>query len=543
MPVFYAYTHSKENPGSISDDRVYCLLADKEQKLWIATYGGGLNKFDPSTGIFKTYRTETSDPKSISSDKVLCLLDDSKGRIWVGTSGGGLNRFDSHSESFTRYTIKEGLHSAVVYGILEDNRKNLWLSTDDGIFKFDPGTEKFIQFGPEDGLQSMEFSGGAYIKDTRGAMYFGGINGLNYFYPDSIQIRSYIPPVVISNIKIVDTHLKGKSDELILSYDQNFISFEFASLDFSNPSRNRYRYILEGFQNYWTQTDASRRMATYTNLPPGEYLFRVLGTNSDGIWNETGDSIKIIINPPFWQTWWFVTLVIILISFLIYYLSTLRIKNQLAIEKIKLKIASDLHDNVGAGLTEISILSEVASRQVNGTGDRPGMELMKISDTARQLIDNMSDIVWVVNPQRDSLQHLIIRLKDSYNEFFNSVGISFKVKNVDKKDDVKLPMEYKQNLFLIFKEAINNSIKHSNCRKMTLEASVRNDFIEIFITDDGNGFDSEKLKFGNGMKNMFDRARKIGGEIRWNSLPGKGTIVNFKGKLSRINKLKSFFNI
>jgi len=284
-------------------------------------------------------------------------------------------------------------------------------------------------------------------------------------------------------------------------------------------------------------------MATYTNLPPGEYLFRVLGTNSDGIWNETGDSVKIIINPPFWQTWWFVTLVIILISFLIYYLSTLRIKNQLAIEKIKLKIASDLHDNVGAGLTEISILSEVAARQADDTGGRSGMELIKISDTARQLVDNMSDIVWVVNPQRDSLHDLIIRLKDSYNEFFNSVGISFKVKNVDKKDDVKLPMEYKQNLFLIFKEAINNSIKHSSCRKMTLEASVRNDFIEIFITDDGNGFDSENLKFGNGMKNMFNRAEKIGGELRWNSLPGKGTIVNFKGKLSRMNKLKSFFNI
>lgn len=541
-PVFYAYRHLKEDPYSISDDRVYSLLVDSKQNFWVATYGGGLNRFDRTSGKFYPYRTDALNPKSISSDKVLSLLEDSKGRLWIGTSGGGLNRFDSESESFSRYSFKHGLLSAVVYGILEDKHNNLWLSTDDGIFKFNPEAGKFIQFSLEDGLQSMEFNGGAYFKDLKGKMYFGGINGLNLFHPDSITTRSYIPPVVITSIKIADEYLKGEAEELILSYYQNFISFEFSSLDFSNPLRNRYRFILEGFQKYWINTDASRRIATYTNLPPGEYLFRIIGTNSDGVWNEKGASVKIIINPPFWQTWWFVTLVIISVSFLIYFLSTLRIKSQLAIEKIKLKIASDLHDNVGAGLTEISILSEVAARENIVNGAKTSKELIKISDTARQLVDNMSDIVWVVNPQRDSLHDLIIKLKDSYNEFFNSVGVSFKVNNVDKKDDISLPMEYKQNLLLIFKEAINNSIKHSNCSKMTLDASVHNDNIEIFITDDGKGFDSDNLKFGNGMKNMFGRAEKIGGKIRWNSSPGKGTIVHFKGKLTKINKLKSFFN-
>jgi signal transduction histidine kinase len=214
----------------------------------------------------------------------------------------------------------------------------------------------------------------------------------------------------------------------------------------------------------------------------------------------------------------------------------------LAIEKIKTKIASDLHDNVGAGLTEISILSELAVHKNSISDDSPG-ELKKISDTARELVDNMSDIVWVVNPQRDSLHDLIIKLKDSYNEFFSSVGISFKVKNVEKSDDIRLPMEYKQNLLLIFKEAINNSIKHSKCSKMNLKAKVRNDNIEIFVTDDGEGFDSDKLQYGNGMKNMLSRAQKIGGEIKWRSSPDKGTEVLFKGKLSKINKLKSFFNI
>jgi two-component sensor histidine kinase len=469
-------------------------------------------------------------------------MEGSNKQIWVGTSGGGLNKFDPSKNIFKGYSSKHGLTSAVVYGILEDNSKNLWLSTDNGIFKFNPKSEKFIQFELEDGLQSLEFSGGAYFKDSKGMMYFGGINGLNFFDPDSIRINFYKPPIVISSVQILDRQLKGEFDELILSHNENYISIEFSALDYSKPSRNRYRYILEGFQNHWTNTSASRRIATYTNLPSGDYVFNVMGTNSDGVWNEKVASLRLSINPPFYQTWWFATLAIMLFGFLLYYLSTIRIKNQLAIEKIKTKIASDLHDNVGAGLTEISILSELAV-QKSSKSDISRAELSKISDTSRQLVDNMSDIVWVVNPEKDSLYDLIIKLKDSYNEFFSSVGISLKVKNVEKSSDIKLPMEYKQNLLLIFKEAINNSIKHSKCKKMNLEAYVQNDNINIFIKDDGIGFNSEKIQHGNGMKNMLNRAKKIGGEISWNSSPESGTILHFKGRLSKINKLKSFFNI
>jgi ligand-binding sensor domain-containing protein/two-component sensor histidine kinase len=539
---FFAYRHNPQNPNSISDDRAYTLLNDSRGNLWIGTYGGGINKFDPAKEFFFAYRNDPENPNSITSDKVLCLMEDSNRQIWVATSGGGLNKFDPATNIFIGYSSRHGLSSAVVYGILEDDNKNLWLSTDNGIFKFNPETEKFIQFELEDGLQSLEFSGGAYFKDSEGIMYFGGINGLNFFDPDSIKINYFKPQVVIIGVKILDRQLKGEFEELILSHNENYIAIEFSSLDYSKPSRNRYRYILEGFQKHWTNTNASRRIATYTNLPAGDYVFKVMGTNSDGVWNENVASLKISINPPFYQTWWFATLSIMLVGFLLYYLSTIRIKNQLAIEKIKTKIASDLHDNVGAGLTEISILSELAVQKSNKP-DISTTELRKISDTSRQLVDIMSDIVWVVNPEKDSLYDLIIKLKDSYNEFFSSVGISLQVKNVEKSNDVKLPMEYKQNLLLIFKEAINNSIKHSKCKKMYLEAYVQNDNINVFIKDDGVGFDSEKIQYGNGMKNMLKRAIKIGGEISWGSLPNKGTKVQFKGRLSKINKIKSFFNI
>jgi signal transduction histidine kinase/ligand-binding sensor domain-containing protein len=542
VPEFKSFKKNPSDPNSISDDRVYSIFKDSKNNFWIGTYGGGLNIFGEKSGKFKVFFPDRTNSQSALNEKILSIYESSDGMLWIGTSGGGLNQFNPETNSFKNFSLAQGLTSSVVYGILEDSKVNLWLSTDDGIFLFYTKIEKFTRFGIEDGVQSLEFSGGAYFKDSDGIMYFGGINGFNYFNPDSITINQYVPPVVISNIKVMDEKVMGEPDELVLSYDQNFISIEFSALDFSVPKRNRYSYILEGFQKSWTFTDGSSRTAIYTNLPAGEFTFMVKGTNSDGIWNENATSIRIIINPPFYQTWWFITLVVIIIVFFIYYLGTIRVKSQLEIEKLKSKIASDLHDIIGAGLTEISILSEVAERSEGHSSSVVKKDLQKISETARQLVDSMSDIVWVVNPQRDSLHDLIVKLKDSYDEFFSSIGISFQVNNVEKSDDIKLPMDYKQNLLLMFKEAINNAIKHSGCKKLILEASYKNDVIEIVLKDDGSGFDLNKVKFGNGIKNMENRAKKIKGKLSWKSEVGGGTTVSFSGKLGKINHIKSLFN-
>jgi ligand-binding sensor domain-containing protein/two-component sensor histidine kinase len=542
-PVFTHYKNDVSDSTSIPDDRVYVLNKASKNNFWVGTYGGGISKFNQASGKFQNFINHYYAVPSLKIDKILSILEDSRGTIWIGTSGSGLCRLNENDEKIFCYSKNEGLTSAVIYGLLEDSSGNLWMSTDDGIFMFNQSTETFTQFGIEDGLQSHEFSGGAYFKDEDGLMYFGGINGLNYFSPDDIVMRSYMPPIEITAVNIFNNRLSGEFDELILSYDQNFISFEFAALDYSNPARNKYSYILEGFEDEWQNTDFTRRAAYYTNLPAGEYRFRVIGSNPDGVWNETGAVLSLIINPPFWQTWWFLTLIVILIGFLIYYASTIRIKNQLAIEKIKTKIASDLHDNIGAGLTEISILSEVANQKADHAYDKLKYELKTISDTSRELVDSMSDIVWVVNPKRDSLYDLIIKLKDSYNDFLNSVGISFQVKNIDKTNDVRLPMDYKQNLLLMFKEAINNSIKHSKCTKIILEANISNDKIVLTLTDDGIGFDDRNYKHGNGMINMSERAKKIGGKISWESSPESGTRVVFVGKIDKFFKLKSFLNV
>lgn len=531
---FIRYRHNSNEPFSISDDRVYTIFEDSEGILWIGTFGGGINKFDRQRNKFISYKNINGDLSSLSDNRVMTIHEDKEGFLWIGMYGGGLQKFNKQTEKFTRFDRKNLLNSSVVYGILEDNENNLWMSTDNGIFKFNIKNELFVQYDLQDGLQSMEFSGGAYYKTSKGEMFFGGINGFNYFFPDSIKENQFIPSIVISSVRVMNIPLKEEKDTLKLSYDNNFLTFEFAALDYTNPPDNQYAYMLDGFDRDWHYVYANNRIANYINLPPGEYIFKVRGSNNDGLWNYDGTSIYLIITPPFWKTWWFVTIFFFTTAFLIYYLSTIRYRNLLTIEKLKSKLSADLHDNIGSGLTEISILSELASTGVNEIDKETSKKLISISEKARNLIDTMSDIVWMVNPQRDSLYHLMLRLKDSYSELLHSMGISFSTVNLEKFSSIKLPMDYKQNLFLIFKESIHNAIKHSECKKIILEANINKDSLELMLKDDGKGLDIESIKYGNGILNMKSRAKVIGGELMIESSTN-GTQIKFKGKTGSRN--------
>ena len=239
------------------------------------------------------------------------LYEDRSGTFWVGTYGGGLNRFDRDSERFTPFTEKENLPNNVIYGILEDSLSFLWLSTNKGLSKFDPKTVTFRNYDVHDGLQSNEFNSGAFHKSRGGEMFFGGINGFNAFYPDRIKDNRYVPPVVLTSFKklnkeaVLDTAIFEIS-VITLQRTDDVISFEFAALDYTVPEKNQYAYQLEGFSEDWI-TLGTKRDVTFTNLDPGSYTLRVKGSNNDGLWNEAGLAVRLIVVPPFWQTWWFRT--------------------------------------------------------------------------------------------------------------------------------------------------------------------------------------------------------------------------------------------
>lgn len=332
--LFTSYCHDDMNPHSIGDDWIIDIFEDRDNTLWIGTRGGGLNKFIRETNTFISYKHDDSKLQSLSHNFVLSIYESHNGMLWIGTLGGGLNKMPSRTEGiFTYYLEKDGLPSNTVYAILEDKHGNLWLCTNKGISKFNPIDETFKNYDFYDGLQSNEFSQGAYFKNEKtGEMFFGGINGFNSFLPDKIKDDDFKPPVaitdfLISNESVLLNRTKTNSplektihytDELKLSHKQNFFSFEFAALHYANPQKNKYQYKLEGYNKKWVTTDARHRRATYTNLPSGNYVFSVKGSNNDGVWNENDTSIRIkIISPP-WKTWWAYTLYLLAFIVLIY---------------------------------------------------------------------------------------------------------------------------------------------------------------------------------------------------------------------------------
>jgi serine phosphatase RsbU (regulator of sigma subunit)/ligand-binding sensor domain-containing protein len=311
--TFTCYAHNDTVPGSLGFPGVFALCEDHEGVLWAGTSGGGLDRFNRDAGTFTHFRHDTSDPGSLSDDLVACLYEDRAGTLWVGTTGG-LNRFDRSTGKFKRYTKKEGLPNDVIYGILGDDRGNLWMSTNRGISQFDPRGGLFRNYDENDGLQGNEFNQGAYGIDPRtGEMYFGGGNGFNAFHPDSVRGNPYVPPVVFSSFSRYNNDDKdGKpieekgisaKDEIVLSYKDNVAIFEFAALNYYNTFKNQYAYRLDGYNDNWIRLGGDHR-ATFTNLDGGTYTLRVRGSNNDGVWNDEGASLRLIVMPPWWKTKW-----------------------------------------------------------------------------------------------------------------------------------------------------------------------------------------------------------------------------------------------
>ncbi len=312
------YRYDSKNHHSLSDEKVYSILEDRSGTLWIGTGSGGLNRFDKEKEIFTRYKASEDKPDSISHNFITAILEDRAGTLWIGTNGGGLNKFDRHKGTFTVFTTKEGLANNVVYDILEDNDCCLWLSTNKGLSRFNPKsnqkTNKFRNYSVRDGLQAYEFNRGAALKSKSGTMFFGGINGFNVFDPHELKSkdRLTIPPIAINSFKKRGQEFELKTsisetDRLKLSYKDTSISFEFAALSFSDPERNRYAYKLEPVDEKWIEL-GNKHIVDLINLKPGDYIFRVKGSNSDGAWNEAGKSINITVTPPLWQTWWFYVL-------------------------------------------------------------------------------------------------------------------------------------------------------------------------------------------------------------------------------------------
>jgi signal transduction histidine kinase/ligand-binding sensor domain-containing protein/CheY-like chemotaxis protein len=311
------FTVYRNDPQDPPPSRIYRVITeDQHGALWLGTYEWGLQRFDPGTGKFHSYKYDPKARGSLSNNRVNALCVDKSGTLWVGTQNG-LNRFDPKTETFSAFSERDGLPNNAVEGILEDRDGNLWLSTGNGLSKFDPRAKMFKNYYADDGLAGDEFNDSSvYFQSARGEMFFGGVNGITAFYPDKLIDNPYMPAVVLTDFRLFNAPASigphsplqkaiSYTPSLTLAHTQSIFSLEFSALSYFSPVRNRYRYKLEGLEKEWNEADSNRRFVTYTTLPPGQYTFRVQGSNNRGLWNEQGAALRIDILPPWWNVGWF----------------------------------------------------------------------------------------------------------------------------------------------------------------------------------------------------------------------------------------------
>lgn len=505
---------------------INALFEDKEENLWVGTWLDGLFRYDKRAQKFYRYVPDASDPYSISANKITCVMEDSHGFIWIGTHSGGINKFEKSTGRFYHFSTKHGLPNDVVFGILEDGAGNLWISTLNGLSKFDPKKNKFRNYDVADGITHNQFNWHASFKNRNGQMYFGTVNGFFSFNPDLVKIDPVPPSVALTSFKVFGKEAAlpqslPATKEIMLNYDQNFFSVAFAALDIAPSHKHQFKYFLEGIDPAWVLSE-QQSMAFYTDINPGKYKFFVKASNADGVWSNPV-TLSIIIYPAWWMTWWFKVLIGISFIVLGYLAYLYRLKQLLAIQNIRLNIANDLHDEIGSNLSSISVDSQMLleSSSLNDTEQ----ELASfISKTAKETVDTMRDIIWFINPRSDFDTDMIIKMKETAAKLLAGVIWTFKV-----TDDIKLEkfnLDVRRNIFLIYKEVLHNIIRHSNTKTCLIDLTGNNNFISLLIKDDGIGFDLKTVQENNGLRSIKRRAEKINAAINISSEIGKGTSVN-----------------
>ncbi|HYV93518.1 MAG TPA: two-component regulator propeller domain-containing protein [Chitinophagales bacterium] len=540
-----------EGPNSIGSNTVGGLMEDSKGNLYMGSLNGGLIAFNPDSETFRIYRHDPKNSFSIGSDVTFPCFESTKGIIWVAVIGGGINALNPATGKFRAFTEKDGLCSNAVSCLTEDRHGNIWAGTYNGISCFTPPANlfdhhskfQFRNYNMNDGLPANEINFFGAYTDTDGTVYFGtSSGGMIRFHPDDLKDNPYLPPVYITDFKLFNQSV-GVNDstpllttsiedtkEIKLSYQQNVFAFSFAALNYVLPEKNQYAYKLEGFDKDWIYTDATKRFVNYTNLDAGTYIFRVKGSNNDGVWNPKEATIKLIITPPYWETWWFRILVGATLAVALYAVYRYRLNQVLRMQRMRNKIASDLHDDLGSTLSSISVYSEIARKQAKE--NIPMLE--KIGESSRKMIEGMSDIVWTISSENDSFENLIERMRSFAHELLSVRNIEYTFDVDESLSSMKLRMEMRRNVYLIFKEAIHNLAKYSEATKASIALSISDHTISLLIRDNGKGFDQSSVlsgdqpRKGNGLKNMKKRAADLKAELIIESECGKGTVVELK---------------
>jgi len=516
------------------------VFQDVDGIFWLGT-AVGLVRFDPTDQSVIIFRNDPANKASLSNNLVKSILADPflpETYLWIGTSGG-LNKFNFRAGTFEHYTIREGLPNDVVYGILPDEEGNLWLSTNKGLSRFNPKNKTFRNFDVNDGLQSNEFNTGAYYRSKTGELFFGGINGLNYFYPQEVVDNLHIPPVVLTRLKIGDQYITPKNrpdllkqsiqetTALTLRYD-DVLTFEYAALDYSASEKNQYAYKLENFNQDWIYA-GSIRAATFTNLPPGKYTFKVKASNNDGIWNETGLAVALIITPPWWSTWWaYLIYGLLLVSLLLrvrrYELKRIKLKNQLKVEIVETETLRKLDQMKSQFFANIShefrtpltlVLGQVESVMSSGIDIKEKAKLQIANKNARRLLKLINQLLDLSKLEAGSMElntgkYNIVSFLKSLFYSFESLANSRNISLHFESDHPSLFVLFDPDkLEIIVNNLLSNAFKFvgDNGEIKVAVSKANDEQITIKVIDNGIGIPHDKLP------HIFDRFYQIDSSV------------------------------
>lgn len=543
--------------NGLSSDEIWAVEDGADGGLWVGTRGGGLNRMDD--GRFTAFHK----PDGLPSEDISSLHRDGDGVLWVGTRGTGLARWKDGK--WTRYSTREGLVSNAIGYTIDDAEGYLWIGSNAGLMRvkkdsmngFADGKTSSIfvrSFGKPDGMPTREctigFQPGA-CRTPDGRLWFPTSKGLIWVDPSRIVFNTNAPPVVIEMVAIdgrsqmADGVTTGRRASITVAPNQERLEIRYTSLNLSSPERARFRYRMVGHETDWFDA-GDARVARYSKLPPGQYRFHVIACNEDGVWNEQGSEIAIVVEPPFWRTWWFLGVVFAsvlgIVAGVVHFVSTQKLQRQLAdlrqqeaLEKERSRIARDIHDQLGANLTQVSLLGEL----IEGDKEEPeevAAHARQIQSTALETSRALDQIVWTVNPSNDTLDGLVNYLCKYAQEYMAVAGLKYRLEVPADLPNAPITPEIRHNLFLAAKEAVTNIVKHAQAESAWLRLKLEPGWFTIEIQDDGKGpagMNEKRAQSRNGLRNMGKRLEDVGGKFEIGPAPGRGTLVRLVAPLGK----------
>ena len=534
----------------LSENVVRAIAEDADGNLWVGTENHGLNFF--KDGKFISYQASEN---GLPGDNISCLYADKDGVLWVGTSGHGLARFQNGK--WTRYSTENGLASDSISYLIEDAAGDLWLGSNMGLMRiqkkslndFANGTTNFFScrtFTETDGLPTRECTGGsqpAAIRAHDGKLFFPTTKGLVSVNPAELKPNLQPPVVMIESVKVDGREQKTNSlsstwsQTVVVPPGREQLEIDYTALNFSAPDAVRFKYRLEDRDNAWTDA-RDERVANYSNLSPGHYQFHVVAFNEDGVPNETGGVLDITVQPQFWQTGWFrivgILCIVGIVVGVVRYISTQKLKREVQLhkqheelERERARIARDLHDQLGANLTQVALLGEMAEADKNLPGEIE-LHAQQISHTARETTRSLDEIVWAVNPSNDTLEGLANYACKYAQEYLALAGIRYRAEVPAHLPATDIPPEVRHNAFLAFKESVNNVVKHAHASEAWIRLRLSPENFILEIEDNGRGLgdiDPKAAQMRNGLRNMRKRMEDIRGEFSISAGANGGTIV------------------